>query len=150
MQQEFSFVSLLIITGLAVTVPILASQFKRFNIPIIVGEIIAGIIVGKSGFNIIESSVPLEFLTLFGFTYLMFLSGLEVDFTTIATAGSRSAKKENLLKNPIALGVTIFIVTLAIAFAVALGLKQMGLISEPFMIALILSTTSLGIVVPVL
>lgn len=150
MQEEFSFVSLLIITGLAVTVPILSSQFKRFNIPIIVGEIIAGIIVGKSGFNIIESSVPLEFLTLFGFTYLMFLSGLEVDFTTIATAGSHSAKKEHFLKNPIALGVTIFIVTLAIAFAVALGLKQMGLINEPFMIALILSTTSLGIVVPVL
>ncbi len=149
MQEEFSFVSLLLITGLAVTVPILSSRFKRLNIPIIVGEIIAGIIVGKSGFNWIEQSVPLEFLTLFGFTYLMFLSGLEVDFTTIVTAG-KSEKKEHFLKNPIFLGITVFAVTLVIAIAVAVGLMHLGLIDEPFMIALILSTTSLGIVVPVL
>lgn len=151
MHGEFSFVSLLLITVLAVTVPILSSRFKKLNIPIIVGEIIAGIIVGKSGFNLIESSVPLEFLTLFGFTYLMFISGLEVDFTTIASIGNTSsAKKEHPLKNPITLGVAVFAVTLTIAIVVAFGLKQMGLISEPFMIALILSTTSLGIVVPVL
>ncbi len=149
MHEEFSFVSLLLITGLAVTVPILSSRFRRLNIPIIVGEIIAGIIVGKSGFNWIESSVPLEFLTLFGFTYLMFLSGLEVDFTAIITAG-KSGKREHFLKNPIWLGITVFAVTLVIAIIVAIGLKQFGLIEEPFMIALILSTTSLGIVVPVL
>ncbi len=149
MQEEFSFVSLLLITGLAVTVPILSSRFRRLNIPIIVGEIIAGIIVGKSGFNWIEQSVPLEFLTLFGFTYLMFLSGLEVDFTAITTAG-KTEKEKHLLKNPIFLGVTVFAVTLVIAIAVSVGLMQLGLIQEPFMIALILSTTSLGIVVPVL
>lgn len=151
MHEEFSFVSLLLITILAVTVPILSSRFKKLNIPIIVGEIIAGIIVGKSGFNLIETSIPLEFLTLFGFTYLMFISGLEVDFTTITNIGNTaSTEKEHPLKNPITLGIVVFVVTLIIAIAVAFGLKQMGLINEPFMIALILSTTSLGIVVPVL
>jgi len=149
MGEEFSFVSLLLITGLAVTVPLLVSRLKWLHLPTIVGEIIAGIIVGKSGFNLIEASIPLEFLTLFGFTYLMFLSGLEVDFSIIAVAGN-SDKKEHFLKNPIILAILVFSLTLTISLVISFGLMRWGLVQEPFIIALILSTTSLGVVVPVL
>lgn len=60
MENEFSFLSLLLITGLAAFVPLLASRFKKLRIPIVVGEIMAGMIFGKSGLNWIEPSPALE------------------------------------------------------------------------------------------
>jgi Kef-type K+ transport system membrane component KefB/Trk K+ transport system NAD-binding subunit len=148
-QEEFSFLSLLLITALAAFVPLLASRLRRFRVPIVVGEIIAGMIVGKSGLNLIEPSPALEFLTIFGFTYLMFISGLEVDFGVILS-GNNGGKKRKPLSNPIVLGAAIFALTILIAFVAAETMLLLGWIHDPFIIALILSTTSLGIVVPVL
>lgn len=149
MTQEFSFVSLLIITALAAFVPLVASRLRHVRLPIVVGEILVGVIIGKSGFNLVEPSAALEFLTIFGFTYLMFISGLEVDFSILIT-GSGGDTPPRRLDNPITLGLVVFGLTVGVAFAAAEGLLHLGLIEEPFMIALILSTTSLGIVVPVL
>lgn len=149
MDNEFSFLSLLLITGLAAFVPLLSSRLKKLQVPIVVGEIMVGMIIGRSGLNWVEPSPALEFLTLFGFTYLMFLSGLEVDFNIIR-GGSENGGRRRFLENPITLGIAIFALAIGIAFAAAEVLLQFGLIQEPFIIALILSTTSLGIVVPVL
>lgn len=149
LSSESPFLSLLLITGLAAFVPLLASRLRKLRLPIVVGEIIAGMIVGQSGFNWIEPSPALEFLTIFGFTYLMFISGLEVDFEVLA-ANSRDRAARSWMTNPLAIGLIVFGITVSIAFATAEGMLSFGLIEEPFMIALILSTTSLGIVVPVL
>ena len=65
-QEEFPFISLLLITALAAFVPLLASRFRKFRVPIVVGEILAGMIVGKSGLDLIQPSPALEFLTIFG------------------------------------------------------------------------------------
>lgn len=147
--EEFSFLSLLLITGLAAFVPLLASRLRKLRLPIVVGEILAGMIVGQSGLNWIEPSPALDFLTIFGFTYLMFISGLEVDFDVVISA-TGDEKQRRWLDNPINLGLAVFGLTIVAAFFTAEGLLHMGLIEEPFMISLILSTTSLGIVVPVL
>jgi Kef-type K+ transport system membrane component KefB/K+/H+ antiporter YhaU regulatory subunit KhtT len=79
----------------------------------------------------------------------MFLSGLEVDFDIIS-GNSSNGERRRLLDNPITLGVAVFGLTIGIAFVAAEMLMQFDLVQEPFIIALILSTTSLGIVVPVL
>jgi Kef-type K+ transport system membrane component KefB/Trk K+ transport system NAD-binding subunit len=148
MESEFSFVSLLLITGLAAFVPLLASRLRQLRIPIVVGEILAGMIVGQSGLDLIEPSPALDFLAIFGFTYLMFLSGLEVDFAAIANW--RNGGDGRRLGNPLSLGLAVFAVTVVGGLVAALGLKRIGLIQSPLIMALILSTTSLGIVVPVL
>jgi Kef-type K+ transport system membrane component KefB/Trk K+ transport system NAD-binding subunit len=148
MDAEFPFLSLLLITGLAASVPLLASQFRRLHIPIVVGEILVGIVIGKSGLNLIEPSPALEFLAVFGFTYLMFLSGLEVDFG--ALINSRKVPNGRPLGDPLSLALPVFALTVGGALLVALGLARVGLIQSPLIMALILSTTSLGIVVPVL
>jgi Kef-type K+ transport system membrane component KefB len=72
MTHEFPFLSLLLITGLAATVPLLASRLGRLHVPIVVLEILVGMVIGKSGLDLIEPSPALEFLAAFGFTYLMF------------------------------------------------------------------------------
>ncbi len=81
--EEFSIhslFSLLIILLCALIIPMITQRIKKIQIPVVVGEILVGIVLGKSGFNIIESSLWLEFLAFFGFAFLMFHSGLEVDF----------------------------------------------------------------------
>ncbi len=148
MEGNIPVLSLLLITGLAAIVPLFASRLRRLRIPIVVGEILAGIIVGRSGFNLIQDSSTLEFLSTFGFTYLMFLSGLEVDFASIT---QRARNEDNgRFSNPMVLAVVVFGLTLGAGLLVALGLQQTGLVKAPLVMALILSTTSLGIVVPVL
>lgn len=144
-----AFLPLLLITGLAVAVPVTISRFRRLRLPIVVGEILAGIVIGRSGLNIVSPAPILEFLAEFGFAYLMFLSGLEVDFNVLLFASDGSSKETRWSK-PLPLGVFIFLGTLLLGFLAALGLNRAGLVESPYLMALILSTTSLGIVAPVL
>ncbi|MCK4387474.1 MAG: hypothetical protein KAW00_01765 [Dehalococcoidia bacterium] len=50
---QINLLPLLIITILAFTIPLLISHIRWLVIPSIVGEIIGGIIIGKSGFNLV-------------------------------------------------------------------------------------------------
>jgi hypothetical protein len=90
----------------------------------------------SSGF--VEADEPLRFMALIGLAFLLFLARMEIDLGGLLRGGAiRSA------------GVG-FVLSLAIAFAVASGLGVVGLIQAPLLVAIMLSTTSLGIVVPVL
>lgn len=152
MEEHASFVPLLVVIALAFVVPLITSRIRRVRIPTVVGEIIAGIIVGKSGFNLVVGHDPiLEVLSLLGFAYLMFLSGLEVDFGAVIPRVSalRGSWKERL-GNPLSLGLLTFVVTLVLAMVASLGLHKLDAADDPWLMALILSTTSLGLVMPVL
>ncbi|MGA9534176.1 MAG: cation:proton antiporter [Anaerolineales bacterium] len=143
------FLPLLLITMLAFAVPLLANRLQRISLPIVVGEIIAGILIGRSGLNWVEPSATLDFLGEFGFAFLMFLSGLEIDFNLLSSSGVRG-KNGPAWKQPIPLAILIFTATLGLGLAFAWGLMQVGMVDNPLLMGLILSTTSLGVVVPVL
>lgn len=147
--EHSPFLSLLLITILALLVPILANRLRRIQIPIVVGEIIAGMFIGGSGLNLVESSATLDFLAEFGFAFLMFLSGLEVDFNLLSFRTGKESG-ERLWERPLSLAVMMFGGTLAIAFGISMALRQSGMVRSPLLMGLILSTTSLGVVVPVL
>jgi Kef-type K+ transport system membrane component KefB/Trk K+ transport system NAD-binding subunit len=142
------FLALLLITVLAFVVPIIASRFRKMLIPTVVGEIFAGMIIGYSGLNIVEPSQTLTFLAEFGFAYLMFLSGLEVDFNQILRGAD--GRKKGILKHPLSIAGLILIGTLGLALAFSFVLSHFNFTQSPFLLSLILSTTSLGVVVPVL
>lgn len=143
------FSALLLITALAVVVPILTSRFRRIHLPIVVGEIFAGVIIGRSGFNWVENSPILQFLAEFGFAYLMFLSGLEVDFNVLFPS-RRTNTNDAWWKQPLPVAIIILTGTIGFALLSASALSMFDGIRNPFLMALILSTTSLGVVVPVL
>ena len=144
-----SFAPLLVVTALAAVIPIVSDRLKALPIPVIVGEILAGILLGESGLGIIRESPYLTFLAEFGFVYLMFLSGLEIDFSRLR--GDKLAPgRGGALANPIALGFAVFAGTVLLAFLVSLSLGAAGMVRSPIIMALILSTTSVGVVVPVL
>ena len=67
------FLPLLLVLFLAFLVPLLLSRFKR--IPVVVGEIVAGIIIGHSGFNLVGENPTLVVMSDIGLAFLMFLAG---------------------------------------------------------------------------
>ena len=145
MEQEFSFKSLMILSGLAFLIPLVLYRIRLFKIPVVIMEIIAGIIVGKSGFNIVKNDIWVEFLALFGFAYLMFLSGLEIDFHYF-----KNIRQPSNRFNPLVSGIAIFLLTIMLSFLFANILGKIGITKSPLFLTLIFSTTSLGIVVPIL
>lgn len=150
MEENFSFFPLLLVVFLAFIVPLLLNRFRGLRLPIVVGEILAGILIGRSGLKLVGEHEPmLELLAEFGFVFLMFLSGMEIDFSNLAVIMTRG-QSNNKRWNPVTLASLSFVLTLALSAGFGYLLVGSNLASNPWMMALILSTTSLGVVVPVL
>lgn len=153
MEEEINFFPLLVVTLLAVLVPVILQQFSRLGIPIVVGEILAGVVVGPAGLGLItESNAWLDFLKLFGFVYLMFLSGLEIDFGIFVQSNLdlKGSHWKRLMSRPLQAGLIFFFSTLFLSYLAGTWLVHVGLAQDVVMMTLVFSTTSLGIVMPVL
>ena len=60
--------------------PIIMSKLR---IPHIIGMVLAGIVIGKYGFNILERDISFEIFGSVGLYYIMFLAGLEMDMESV-------------------------------------------------------------------
>jgi Kef-type K+ transport system membrane component KefB len=137
MMPEISLTAVLLVAAIAFLVPLGLGLVPTLRIPSVVLEISAGIIIGPAVLGLVDVDLPLQVLALLGLAFLLFLAGLEIDLNRLRGARLRST----------AAG---FVVSLAIALGIGLGLKAAGLIEAPLLVAIILSATSLGIVIPVL
>lgn len=145
------FGQLLLISSLAFLVPLIIARLPGRSIPAVVGEIVAGVAIGTSGFDIIDPDVTLEFLAEFGFAYVMFLAGLELDARLILRTGESGARGFRARADSLlGLGTVIFAGTLTTAFIGVLVLETLGLVGDIWLSTLIFSTTSVSIVVPTL
>src|SRR5829696_6620802 len=134
---EISLMGLLIVAAIAFVVPLGLSLVPALRIPSVVIEIAVGIVIGPAVLGLAEVDVPLQVMALLGLAFLLLLAGLEIDLDRLRGARLRSA-------------ATGFVVSLAVALGIGLGLYASGLIEAPLLVAIILSSTSLGIVIPVL
>ncbi|MFV2046935.1 monovalent cation:proton antiporter family protein [Metabacillus litoralis] len=146
-----SVTSLVIVILAAFLTPILLHRLKLNFMPVVVAEIIVGLIIGKSGFDVVHQDMWLETLSMLGFIFLMFLSGLEIDFT--AFAGGK--KKEKLpsgkdAPNAFFVSLIIFVGIFALSLLLSYIFVWIGLMDNAFLMTLIISTISLGVVVPTL
>ena len=150
--SQISFVPLLIVVGIAFVVPILLSRLRGIFIPIIIGEILAGIIVGKSGLDLVPKNAVLEILSTLGFIYLMFLSGLEINFSDLleSSPGGSKSRWRHIVSSHLFLATAAYLLAVFLSVLVSFILARFDLVKSPWMMALILSTTSLGVVIPVL
>jgi Kef-type K+ transport system membrane component KefB len=74
----FGFHALALLAVIGLAGPLLAAV-PRLGIPVIVGELAAGIVVGRSGFNIVDAGDPtFSLLADIGFALVMFLVGSHV------------------------------------------------------------------------
>jgi Na+:H+ antiporter len=84
---EQLFVNVVIIL---VAARLLGEVFQRFNLPSLVGELLAGIIIGPSVLSLVKPNESLTVLSDLGVFFLMFLAGLEMDPREIRKAGIRA------------------------------------------------------------
>ncbi|HEX7065125.1 MAG TPA: monovalent cation:proton antiporter family protein [Bacillales bacterium] len=147
--SQASFASLVIVVIAAFLTPILLHRFRLRFIPVVVGEIIAGLIIGKTGFDLVEKDMWIETLSTLGFIYLLFLSGVEIDFSVFAGNKEKktlpNGKKE---PNGMVVAITIFVMMIVLSYLLSLLFVWGGLIDNVYLMTLVIATISLGIVVP--
>lgn len=109
---------ILVFLVLLAIVLFIPSLFKRINLPSIIGLIIAGILVGPYGFNILSNDSGMEMFSTIGLMYIMFTAGLELDFNEFVANRNKS----------LIFGFFTFILPLLIGYPVCryvLGYDQM-------------------------
>jgi Kef-type K+ transport system membrane component KefB len=106
-------------------------------VPAIVLEILLGVIVGPQVLGWVHMDAALQVLSTIGLSFLLLLAGLEIDVHHLRGPLLRRA-------------AGAFVVSFALAVAVGVGLGMFGLARSPVLMAVILSATGLGIILPVL
>jgi Kef-type K+ transport system membrane component KefB len=135
--MELHFTNLLIVVAVGFAAPLLLGFAPRLRLPSVVLEIVAGILVGPAVLGWVHVDPPVAVLAIVGLAFLLFLAGLEIEFQKL---------RGRVLK----VATLGFVVSFGIAIVVALILSGTGVVDHPLFVAIVLSATSLGIVVPVL
>ena len=135
--QNIEFNGLLAVAAVAFLVPFLLGFLPRLRVPASVLEVVVGIALGPAGLAWVKADGPVMVFGLLGLAFLLFFAGLEIDF-------------EHLRGRPLLLTLLGFVVSLGLAFAVASGLGALGWLRSPWLVAIILAATALGVIVPVL
>lgn len=147
------FLSLVIVVLAAFLTPIIVNRLNINFLPVVVAEILMGIVIGNSFLNIVERDSILNILSTLGFIFLMFLSGLEIDFK--AFKKDRRARQgqnddESSIPGHLNLALTVFAFIMIISILLAYVFKWLGLVDDVLLMVIIISTISLGVVVPTL
>ncbi|MGK3151319.1 monovalent cation:proton antiporter family protein [Staphylococcus shinii] len=147
------FVSLVVVVLTAFFTPIIVNRLRINFLPIVVAEILMGIIIGHSFLNLVERDSILNILSTLGFIFLMFLSGLEIDFKAFKRDKSSTKQEEKVKKQEpghLQLAIVVFMFIMIISIVFAYMFKWFGLIDDVLLMVIIISTISLGVVVPTL
>jgi Kef-type K+ transport system membrane component KefB len=132
-----SFNGLLIIAGIAVLVPVVLGLLPKVPLPGAVVEVIAGIVVGPSVLGWVHIDAPVQVLSDLGLGMLLFLAGLEIDIKRLLGPLGRLAGW--------AFGASA-VLGIGCAFALSLA----GLADRPLFLAIVLMSTSAGLLLPLL
>ena len=93
-----------VVMGIILVVPLL---FRRLRIPPVIGLILAGILVGPYGFNLLAHDSSFKLFGQVGIYYIMFLAGLELEMGSVEHYGQA--------------GFRFGVLTFAIPFLLGLG-----------------------------
>lgn len=147
------FLSLVIVVLAAFLTPIIVNRLNINFLPVVVAEILMGIVIGNSFLNIVERDSILNILSTLGFIFLMFLSGLEIDFKAFKKdkrARQGQNDDESSIPGHLNLALTVFAFIMIISILLAYVFKWLGLMDDVLLMVIIISTISLGVVVPTL
>jgi len=135
--MEISLDNLLIVVAAGFFAPLALGLVPGLRLPSVVLEIVIGIVLGPAVLGWVEIDEPVEVLSLIGLAFLLFLAGLEIDLSALRGALLRAASVG-------------FAASLVLAVVAGFALDLAGIGDEPLLLAVILTSTSLGVIVPVL
>ena len=129
----------LVVMAIAVLAPLLAEIPIGFRIPVVVLEMVLGIVAGPYGFGLVnvEGRLAQWLGGTLGLAALFFMAGMELDL-------------DRVRGRPLTLGAIGWVISLALGFCAAGVLHILPFIHAPVMAALALTTTSVGTLMPIL
>jgi Kef-type K+ transport system membrane component KefB len=129
---------LFVIALVAVLAPILAELPARFRLPVVIVEILLGIVIGPHLLNLASPDGFTGMLGELGLTFLLFMVGLGINLGEIQG-------------KPLALAAGGWLLSFFVALVAMLFMQAIGLIqTPPILAAVALSTTALGVLAPIL
>jgi Kef-type K+ transport system membrane component KefB len=129
--------NLLIVAAVAFGVPFALGLVPGVRLPAVALEIVAGIVIGPSVLGWVTTDEPLRIFALVGLAFLLLIAGIEIDF-------------DHLRGRPLVLALVGYGVSFGVAIVAGYILKGGGLVKSPLLIAIALSATGLGIIIPIL
>ena len=103
----------------------------RLRIPHIIGMVLAGVVVGQYGLDILERDASFELFGRVGLYYIMFLAGLEMDMEGLKKNCNRVA----------VFGLLTFLIPFAMTYAMASGLLHYTPLGSLLLAAIMASNT---------
>lgn len=134
---EISFAGLLVVGVVAFLAPLIAGLLPRVAVPSVALEVAAGIALGPFGFGIVRTDAAIHVLSTLGLAFLLFLAGMEIEL-------------EQLRGRLLRFAAAGWVASFALALAATYALHALGVIINPLLMAITLSATALGLIVPVL
>jgi Kef-type K+ transport system membrane component KefB len=134
----FGFHTLALLTAIGMAGPLLAS-IPRFVVPVVIGELLAGLVVGRTGFGIVDpTDVTFTLLANIGFALVMFVVGTHVPIrdTTLLSAIPKALLRAVL--------VGVVAAGLGVALAEAFGTGHAALY------AVLMASSSAALALPVI
>jgi Kef-type K+ transport system membrane component KefB len=131
-----SLIDLLIVTVIAALAPIVAGLLSRLRVPQAVILIVGGILVGPQVLGWADP-VGLELVSNVGLGFLFLLAGYELELRLFRERAGR-------------LALTSWLVTLLVAIGVTAALAAVGFVRAFVPVAIGLTTTALGTLLPIL
>ncbi len=138
------FLPLMVVLALAFVVPFILARFPR--LPVVIGEIVFGVIVGPYVLGWVREDAILTFMSDIGLAFLMFLAGMEINFDLLFSDRKRKKNEPNV----VLLSLTIYALTIVLAVSGAFLLRRIGVEGDAWLLAFVLSATSLGVLLPIL
>jgi Kef-type K+ transport system membrane component KefB len=130
--------TLVLIAAAAVIAPIIAELTRRYlAVPEVVIQIILGIAMGPYVLNLVRPNDIVTAMSDFGLTFLMFMAGTELDLAVM--------RQGHLGRAAGSWGASV-----ALALGVGAVLHGTGLVLDSVVVALCLTTTALGTLLPIL
>lgn len=141
-----SQLSILIVMLAALLVPLLMAHFQVSNMPTAIAEILIGIVIGQSGFNIVHMNNTLNLLSSLGVIVLIFLSGMEINFDLFRRQPDQKVEKDS----PVKLAALAFASIFVMSILLGLFLQWTGMFSGVMLATIIFSSIALGVVIATL
>jgi Kef-type K+ transport system membrane component KefB len=135
--MEGSLDNLLWIAIAIVIAPLIANAIPRIKVPVVVVEIALGILIGPQVLGLAHEDAFVKGLAELGLAFLFFLAGFEIDFARIKG-------------QPLRLAGFGWLLSIAIAVGCAAVLYFSGLIVQVRYVAIALTTTAIGTLMPML
>jgi Kef-type K+ transport system membrane component KefB len=130
-----SFLTVVTVAALAALLGGLAA--RRMVVPVVVLEILLGILVGPELLNLAQPDAFLEFFAGLGLGMLFFFAGFEIDF-------------ERLRGVPLRLGLLGWVISLALAYSIGGLLALAGVVLSLLFTGTAMATTAIGTLLPIL